>query len=162
METCHTAGNRCTCALVNLSFSECFLGNVELLSIYRNLWWNVKYISPHYMICKSVFRNLNWHQNAVFAKPEIRTPPRPRSPNVQGGDAIFFITLSTYSVLRKLLFYTKLYFGVNSKFLIPRPIPYPGKGAASWCFQQKLHLVTPAAHALCTGSPQQPMLSLCI
>lgn len=111
------------------------------------------------MICKSVFRNLYWQQNDVFAKPGIMTPPRPRSINQQGGDAIFF-TLSTYSVLGKLLFYNKLYFGVNSNFLIPRPIPYPGKGAASWCFQHKVHLVTPAAHALCTWSPQHSRLSV--
>lgn len=30
------AGNRCAHALVSLSFSECFSGNVELLSIFRN------------------------------------------------------------------------------------------------------------------------------
>lgn len=123
------AGNRCAHALVSLSFSECFSGNVELLSIFRNFIWHpnqclVIYIGSK-MLC--LVNQGSWPL------------PRPRSINLQGGDAVFF-TLSTYSVLRKLLFYTKLYFGVNSNFLIPRPIPCPGKGAASG---------PPAAHALC-------------
>lgn len=114
------AGNRCAHALVSLSFSECFSGNVELLSIFRNFIWHPNQCLEIYIGSKML----------CLVNQGSWPLPRPRSINLQGGDAVFF-TLSTYSVLRKLLFYTKLYFGVNSNFLITRPIPYPGKGAAS-------------------------------
>lgn len=48
------------------------------------------------MIPKSVFRNLYWQQNAVFAKPGIMTPTLPQI-NKAGWRCCIFYTINLLS-----------------------------------------------------------------